>query len=730
MWRLRKVRAGRVLAGLRMADGSEASERSVIHTSGVDFRDDLIRLALHAGYSARFDVQYKKGAHRGYCAVSGRARIAQHDSWAVAYADQRSAQPVLHNHRDIQRRAVPHGVQVWCPTVPPHGLIIARRFRQNAEGVVTKASRPIVVGQCARKFSLKTVTMLAIQLLHRIEHHHTHHYLHRDIKPDNFLMGLKSNAHTLYLIDMGLCKQYRDADTLTHIPYRENKKLIGTPRYASINTHLGVEQCRRDDLESIGYMLMYFLNGKLPWQGLKARTKQEKYTANAAPQQRQLSTSQADLRSLLCCCHLPLFRYDKISNKKMNISIEQLCKSVPAQFCVYLTYCCAEGSRVALADQTTARIETIADDRQTRLLSFDPKRSSCVHQPTEGLHLMRQGVKHCVELVLEDGRKLICTPDHRIRTTRGDVKVEELQETDRVLVAPEGPLHDAPPDDWTLSYQLADGRCVSLHSADRNEYARCLAFARMLGRVFADGSLRADPAAQLLSATLYVDHALDADSARADIALLLGCSPADIAVTPPSTRSPTFDIHVPPSLAQALRDAGCAVGKKLGQGIALPAVITHTATPVSFLCEFLAALFGCLGTAPHVEGDGWTPVTLSIPVLSGLRRGAASSSGRCTRSMTTTERRVGLHNREAASAQGAQAHRIRQLVGPAAPPLVVVVKQGLEVLLLVYAGRPDPGESPHSVGQAQALRQAHHEVDEHIACKGGAPSTEWTFARL
>lgn len=85
--------------------------------------------------------------------------------------------------------------------------------------------------------------MLAIQLLHRIEHHHTNHYLHRDIKPDNFLMGLKNNAHTLYLIDMGLCKQYREPDTLTHIPYRENKKLIGTPRYASINTHLGVEQC-------------------------------------------------------------------------------------------------------------------------------------------------------------------------------------------------------------------------------------------------------------------------------------------------------------------------------------------------------------------------------------------------------------------------------------------------------------------------------------------------------
>ena len=163
----------------------------------------------------------------------------------------------------------------WCGPAGLYNVMVMELLGDSLETLYNK---------CSRKFSLKTVTMLAIQLLHRIEHHHTHHYLHRDIKPDNFLMGLKSNAHTLYLIDMGLCKQYRDPDTLNHIPYRENKKLIGTPRYASINTHLGVEQCRRDDLESIGYMLMYFLNGKLPWQGLKARTKQEKYAPHCQHQ--------------------------------------------------------------------------------------------------------------------------------------------------------------------------------------------------------------------------------------------------------------------------------------------------------------------------------------------------------------------------------------------------------------------------------------------------------------
>jgi serine/threonine protein kinase len=68
------------------------------------------------------------------------------------------------------------------------------------------------------------------------------------------------------MIDMGLCKRYRDPVTGKHIPYRESKKMIGTPRYVSLRTHLGVEQCRNDDLEAIGYMLIYFLNGRLPWQ--------------------------------------------------------------------------------------------------------------------------------------------------------------------------------------------------------------------------------------------------------------------------------------------------------------------------------------------------------------------------------------------------------------------------------------------------------------------------------
>ncbi|CAK0871121.1 unnamed protein product [Prorocentrum cordatum] len=159
---------------------------------------------------------------------------------------------------------------------------------------------------CGRKFSLKTVLMLADQMFGLMEHVHSRNLIHRDIKPDNFLMGVGKNDKQLYMIDFGLAKKYRNASTQEHIAFREHKSLTGTARYASIHTHLGEEQSRRDDMEAIAYVLLYFMRGGLPWQGLRGATKEEKYK--------------------------------KILEKKLSIPIEALGKAFPTEFTTYLNY--------------------------------------------------------------------------------------------------------------------------------------------------------------------------------------------------------------------------------------------------------------------------------------------------------------------------------------------------------------------------------------------------------
>eukprot|EP00803_Ostreobium_quekettii_P009544 evm.model.scf_85EXC.1 EVM.evm.TU.scf_85EXC.1 scf_85EXC:16254-19834(+) len=159
---------------------------------------------------------------------------------------------------------------------------------------------------CGRRFSLKTVLMLADQMLNRVEYLHSKSFVHRDIKPDNFLMGLGKSANQVHLIDFGLAKKYRDPRTFEHVPYYDKRSLTGTARYASIWAHKGSEQSRRDDLEALGYVLMYFLRGSLPWQGLRANTKKQKY--------------------------------EKICETKEKVRLEDLCRGWPQEFINYFKY--------------------------------------------------------------------------------------------------------------------------------------------------------------------------------------------------------------------------------------------------------------------------------------------------------------------------------------------------------------------------------------------------------
>ena len=126
---------------------------------------------------------------------------------------------------------------------------------------------------CSRKFTLKTVLMVADQILARMEYIHTKNFIHCHLDTKNFQIGLgRRKLNQFYLTMFGVAHRYRDPRTHRHIPYVEGKKFIGNPLFASINTHLGMEQSRRDDLESIGYILMYLNRGQLPWQGLKANS--------------------------------------------------------------------------------------------------------------------------------------------------------------------------------------------------------------------------------------------------------------------------------------------------------------------------------------------------------------------------------------------------------------------------------------------------------------------------
>jgi len=131
---------------------------------------------------------------------------------------------------------------------------------------------------CNHKFTVKTTLMLVDQMLSILEFFHKKQYLHRDVKPDNFMMGLGDKANQVYVIDLGLTKKItRQRFSVGQISSTLVHPMVGTVRYAGIHAHLGHEEGARDDLESLAYVWAFFLRGSLPWQGVEARNRDEKF---------------------------------------------------------------------------------------------------------------------------------------------------------------------------------------------------------------------------------------------------------------------------------------------------------------------------------------------------------------------------------------------------------------------------------------------------------------------
>ncbi len=158
-----------------------------------------------------------------------------------------------------------------------------------------------------KKLSVKTVCQLAYQMINLMEYIHEKHIIHRDIKPDNFVMGINQENDQLYIIDFGLAKKYRSSKTLEQLPLTNKRSLTGTARYASVHAMEGLEQSRRDDLEGVMYVLIYLLRGNLPWQGLKIKSKEGKMR--------------------------------KILKLKAEYSSQNLCYGFPKEFQIMLDYC-------------------------------------------------------------------------------------------------------------------------------------------------------------------------------------------------------------------------------------------------------------------------------------------------------------------------------------------------------------------------------------------------------
>lgn len=210
----------------------------------------------------RIAGRYKLGAHigtGGYSEVYQGRNVHSGEDVAIKLEDQKNRYPqVIYEGQLIQQLQGGKGIPgvYWCGHDGDYNILVMELLGDNLAKLLKT---------CGNKLSYKTTLMLADQALQIMEHIHTKGIIHRDINPENFLMGYDANYHLLHLIDFGLAKRFIDPKTGEHIPSKTGKSLLGKPQFASQNSHKGNEMSRRDDQESLSYMLLYLLKGCLPW---------------------------------------------------------------------------------------------------------------------------------------------------------------------------------------------------------------------------------------------------------------------------------------------------------------------------------------------------------------------------------------------------------------------------------------------------------------------------------
>ena len=206
---------------------------------------------------------------------------------------------MLESEYNIYKKLVKNGVTSGIPaiyeftTTPKYNILSMELLSKSLDAIFIEYNK---------QFAINTVITLGYNMVDLLQKIHNAGFIHRDIKPNNFMIGQKGTD--LYIMDFGLSKCYLQDNG--HIPLKTDRSLVGTARYASQNVHLGLEPSRRDDLESIAYMLIYFCRGTLPWQGLKKRKGED---------------------------HI-----ETIGNVKIATSVEKLCKHTPDCLKKFLVY--------------------------------------------------------------------------------------------------------------------------------------------------------------------------------------------------------------------------------------------------------------------------------------------------------------------------------------------------------------------------------------------------------